>query len=605
MFLSRIFGKRAPSPRDDKSGFPRVFELTWAIPLEFGGMTSVMLRRARNFSCLQNLPVDVLTLDYKLDLGKVETRLRDSKELVEGVRVRNVWHELAQYSDHQMRSLGASSSGSGIPGTVSPASKRESTRFVEYFDVNKSVLRIDHLRDDGSIFLTDDRSGGKRRLILVGSRGSYLGEFSRARDLYFSWLDIVTERQPSVIISESKFVGSFLHHYDRPNIKVGQVLHNTHIEPRSDSVFGRFTASRVGVLSNWTNFDFIVFLTHRQRDDFIQAFGESPGLFVIPNCTTVDINVSDDGSPRDIASGAVVARLAGQKQVDHAIEAVGAVEEDVHLDIYGDGELRADLERQVSDDPLLAERVRFKGFASNAAENLDRYSFILLTSSYEGFGLVLIEAMAHGCIPVAYDIRYGPSEVIDHEVNGFLTDSVEGVTSAVERLIRMDPGEITKVRSAARSKAVTFSDENITRKWMQLITDVQGVRTSTDGFHIQRVTATQVTRSDSTLDISLSVKGTNAERGQEDYLVLISRDKRYSIACTVSEDSTASVPTDTPLSANSAAKFDAWYQHWNGHRVERVRVAHDIGDGDIAMSGMKTYSTVHGNLSVQTWRIAE
>lgn len=605
MILGRIFGKRAQTPSDRESESLRVFELTWAIPSEFGGMTSVMLRRARNFAQLQNLPIDILTLDYKMDLAEVETRLRDSQELVDGVRIRNLWQEFAQYSDRQLSALGASSAGAGIPAGVNADSKRVTPRFVEYFDADKSVLRIDHFREDGSIFLTDDRDGGKRRLILVGRRGKYVGEFSRARDLYFSWLDVVTDRHSSVIISESKFVGSFLHHFERPKVKVGQVLHNTHIEPRSSSVFGRFTASRVGILSNWTKFDFLVFLTHRQRDDFIQAFGNSPGLFVIPNCTAVEAEVADDSGFRNIDSGAVVARLAGQKQIDHAIKAIGAVEEEVTLDIYGDGELRVELESQVSADARLTDRVRFKGFSSDAAEGLERYSFILLTSSYEGFGLVLIEAMSHGCIPIAYDIRYGPSEVIDHEVNGFLTDSVEGVTSAIERLIRMDPAEIAKLRTAARSKALTFNDENITRKWMQLFADVESIRRDAADHDLEKVTVGRVEHADSCLNFTLSVKGETSQDRRGDRLVLASRDKRFSIACTVGDGSVASVPTASILSVDSNVTFDAWYQHWNGGRVERLRVAHSIGGGDIVEPNMKIYPTIHGNLSVQTWKNAQ
>lgn len=67
----------------------------------------------------------------------------------------------------------------------------------------------------------------------------------------------------------------------------------------------------------------------------------------------------------------------------------------------------------------------------------------------------------------------------------------------------------------------------------------------------------------------------------------------------------ASVPTASILSVDSNVTFDAWYQHWNGGRVERLRVAHSIGGGDIVEPNMKIYPTIHGNLSVQTWKNAK
>ena len=56
----------------------------------------------------------------------------------------------------------------------------------------------------------------------------------------------------------------------------------------------------------------------------------------------------------------------------------------------------------------------------DARRELATASFLLLTSRSEGSPLVLVEAMAAGCLPIAYDVRYGPSDLIRNGRNGFL-----------------------------------------------------------------------------------------------------------------------------------------------------------------------------------------
>ncbi len=64
--LRRIRGSATPA----HDGIDRVFDLTWSIPQEYGGLTKVMLRRSRTFVTQLGRSVDVLTLDYRLDVDE-------------------------------------------------------------------------------------------------------------------------------------------------------------------------------------------------------------------------------------------------------------------------------------------------------------------------------------------------------------------------------------------------------------------------------------------------------------------------------------------------------------------------------------------------------
>lgn len=70
-----------------------IYMLTYSIPENFGGMTNVLLHRARSFANLGEKRIDVLTLDADMDLPHAVARLEERGYLGESnVRLRNVWH---------------------------------------------------------------------------------------------------------------------------------------------------------------------------------------------------------------------------------------------------------------------------------------------------------------------------------------------------------------------------------------------------------------------------------------------------------------------------------------------------------------------------------
>ena len=95
-----------------------------------------------------------------------------------------------------------------------------------------------------------------------------------------------------------------------------------------------------------------------------------------------------------------------------------------------------------------------------------------MTSRSEGFGLALLEAMSAGCIPIAYDIRYGPRDLIDHGRNGFLIRSghVMGLARAILRLQRLPRERIADMRTAARRTAERYTDDSVLEQWAAELT---------------------------------------------------------------------------------------------------------------------------------------
>jgi poly(glycerol-phosphate) alpha-glucosyltransferase len=166
----------------------------------------------------------------------------------------------------------------------------------------------------------------------------------------------------------------------------------------------------------------------------------------------------------------VLASLIPRKRVSHAIRAVAAAREStgrpVRLSVYGDGPQRPKLQALIG--RLEAEEyVTLEGHVPDARRRLAETSMLLLTSHSEGFGLVLLEAMAEGCIPFAYDVPYGPADLITDGVNGFLAPAadVDALAARVEGFLALDEAAVEQLRANARATVTKYSDENVTALW--------------------------------------------------------------------------------------------------------------------------------------------
>jgi poly(glycerol-phosphate) alpha-glucosyltransferase len=163
----------------------------------------------------------------------------------------------------------------------------------------------------------------------------------------------------------------------------------------------------------------------------------------------------------------VLAALTNRKRVADAIDAVqlanSRLDVPLRLDIYGDGAQRATLERRIIDP----KAVRLRSFDPDARTQLASASFLLLTSRSEGFPLVLVESLAAGCLPIAYDIRYGPADIIRDRRNGFLIPAgdVNALAAALQRLRNLPPRRVAAMRRRAVRSARQFDDERITAVW--------------------------------------------------------------------------------------------------------------------------------------------
>lgn len=125
--------------------------------------------------------------------------------------------------------------------------------------------------------------------------------------------------------------------------------------------------------------------------------------------------------PQDAKLIVACGRLTEQKGFTYLLEAFAQVKKfiPVRLWILGEGELQQTLETQIQ-QLNLKDCVELIGFKSNPFQYMAAADLFVLSSIYEGFGNVIVEAMACGTPVVASDCPHGPKEIITDGVNGLL-----------------------------------------------------------------------------------------------------------------------------------------------------------------------------------------
>ncbi len=168
-----------------------------------------------------------------------------------------------------------------------------------------------------------------------------------------------------------------------------------------------------------------------------------------------------------------VGRLSAVKNYRHMImmfQKVHSYDEDVRLDIFGEGNQRSELQTLI-DDIGASDYINLCGNKKNISEILTDYPFYIICSVYEGMPNALLEAMACGCISFSTDFNYGPSELIENGINGFLlqTGNVDALVSAYKNIVE-ENADLQKISdNATRLIATEHSMDFIGNQYLKYI----------------------------------------------------------------------------------------------------------------------------------------
>jgi poly(glycerol-phosphate) alpha-glucosyltransferase len=218
-------------------------------------------------------------------------------------------------------------------------------------------------------------------------------------------------------------------------------------------------------------FDAIIFLTEQERQDFNKIYRDSRNTFVLPHPYPKEI-VRAEFDKRDPRRAVIVARFDVQKRIDLAIDIVKLVAAevpDVKLELYGFGQEHDKLAEYIRTTGM-ENNVEIKGFTDNPAEVFSSASLFMMTSSIEGFGLTIMESICNGCPAFAFDIKYGPSDIVKDGVTGFLFPFAY-VRDFADKMIAFlkDEGLRRQMSENAYADAPNFSQKFYLERWYAIV----------------------------------------------------------------------------------------------------------------------------------------
>ena len=343
--------------------------------------------------------------------------------------------------------------------------RRRDEPFLE-FPAGVEVTAIDDQRPHASsgVARLGRRFLGRRSSVLVDRR-------DRARRVATLWTDVelarALRRRGSGVLVATRPGLSLLAASVAPRSLARVAQEHMHLSAHPRPL-------RRAIARGYRGLDAVVVLTASDLAAYRDTI-DGPLVTVIPNAVP-DLAHGPGGSGRTVMSAGRLTRQKGFERLIAAFAQVAAINPDWRLRIYGRGPLRKRLVRLVGELGL-ARNVTVAGPVERIGEAMARASIFALSSRFEGFPMVLLEAMSVGLPVVSFDCPTGPREIVEQRRNGLLVPEgdVDGLAAAIVEMI--DDEELRRHCSeGALRTAQRYSLDAIGAQWDALIAQLSRAR---------------------------------------------------------------------------------------------------------------------------------
>ncbi len=212
-------------------------------------------------------------------------------------------------------------------------------------------------------------------------------------------------------------------------------------------------------------YDRFIVLTDEDRKNWVRFY---PNVDFIYNPLFLKSDLKSSLKQKSVLA---LGRLTEAKGFNFLIDAWKLVYDkhpDWQLNIYGSGELKSELNKQIQQNNL-ENVVRINPPTTSVGSVFFQHSVFVLSSIQEGFGNVLLEAKEFGLPTVAFDCNYGPKEIITDGVDGFLVTNKD-IRMLAKKISSLIDDEDLRHRFALKGleKVEKFSVNHIMHQWNQL-----------------------------------------------------------------------------------------------------------------------------------------
>ena len=488
------------------------------IAVQRGGVTRAVLSRAKLYA-EADIPVRLLLTGFGHYEDREATEIRRIWQLPDSLEIRYFWREAAPggggfakdpvaeaYADRHLVPVRVSSDvlecyRDGMLDRTIRFDRDQLVQAVTWFDQAHRAIARDNFDIQGNLVFAEHVAPDRGRAIYrrwfdadgrcwLTTWLSRAGSPTRAvrhlpaavaydhlGDCIAEWVNDATSNWPhAVLMVDGRQLDPVLLNFGESDAKTVATLHNCHTQSPYTSE-DPTKASYRPLFSNIDKVDAVVTLTHRQRDDIAERTGAT-NLRVI-NHGTPKVQITNP--PRQAGLLVAISRFDEQKRLDHAIRAfaqAAAHLPDARFHIYGKGAQERQL-RALIQELEMTDRIILSGFTDRPLEVFASATATILSSVFEGLPLVLTEAMSVGTPFVAYDVNYGPSEVIRDGVDGLLVPPGD-IDALAQALIRVlgDDDYAARLGSHAREVTDRFSTDRWAAGWLDLYDQFAGTSIS-------------------------------------------------------------------------------------------------------------------------------
>ncbi|WP_086334185.1 glycosyltransferase family 4 protein [Campylobacter vicugnae] len=228
------------------------------------------------------------------------------------------------------------------------------------------------------------------------------------------------------------------------------------------------TASKGRYLKRYDYFDALVLIATGEID-FWKKHHKS--VAIIPNFLPNISNLNTNYSQKVVVS---IGRLSKEKGFLRLIDIWKLIQDskefkDWKLHIVGDGELKEKIENKIR-DLNLTNSIILKPFTKDVESEYLSASIYAMTSHFEGFGMVLIEAQSYALPTISFDIATGPRDIIENDKSGYLIED-NNLNEYATKLKTLMQDENLRAKMGTKSKEIVkskFSKDVVMKQWMEL-----------------------------------------------------------------------------------------------------------------------------------------
>lgn len=283
--------------------------------------------------------------------------------------------------------------------------------------------------------------------------------------------DVLMKDRPDIVISTLGRDISFITKIKDGSKKIGEAhttkhfIRNFHLLEQRNVIFKYLTKFFRWHMDRQVNrLDALVVLTTQDQHDW----GDKIPIYVIPNSFPF---YPDKPSLCENKQAIIVGRYNSAKGYNYLIDAWKIVYQkhpDWIINIFGSGEYEDRVRKQIQDHGL-QDVVIMNNPIDHIMEEYLKSSIYVMSSVFEGFAMVLLEAMSCGLPCVSFDCPYGPRNVITDGVDGILVEYLNSQALADNICKLIENEELRKrMGNNGRRNVLRFSREMIMPQWVEL-----------------------------------------------------------------------------------------------------------------------------------------